>query len=82
MKLPPPTVTGSAIPSDLKIKNSQLEKYNELQAIRQQAQQDIQAANKKYAFKDKYSTPVGIKILGCTITLAGLLLLAKKLFKK
>lgn len=82
MHLPPPTVTGTAIPSDLQIKNSPLDNYRELVATRRQAQDGLDRANKKYKFRDKHSTPAGIKILGGTITLGGLIALGVHLFHK
>lgn len=82
MQLPPPTVTGTAIPSDLTTKNSPLDNYNQMVTTRRQAQYEIERANKKYRFKDKHSTPTGIKILGGTITLASLIILGKHLLTK
>lgn len=82
MHLPPPTVTGTAIPSDLQIKSSPLDNYNQLMATRRQAQSGLDSANRKYRFRDKHSTPTGIKILGGTITLGGLIALGVHLFHK
>ena len=82
MHLPPPTVTGTAIPSDLQIKNSPLDNYRDLVTTRRQAQDGLDKANKKYKFKDRHSTPTGIKILGGTITLGGLIATGIYLFKK
>lgn len=82
MHLPPPTVTGTAIPSDLQIKNSPLDNYKDLMTTRRQALDGLNKANKKYRFKDRHSTPTGIKILGGTITLGGLIALGVHLFHK
>ena len=80
--LPPPTVTGSSIPTNMVVSNSQLDRYRELQERRRQAQAAIDAESKKYSYQSKHETPTGIKILGGIVGLGGLLYLGKKLFKK
>lgn len=80
--LPPPTVTGSSIPTNMVVSNSQLDKYRELQERRRQAQAAINTESKKYEYQTRYDTPTGIKIIGGIIGLGGLLYLGKKLFKK
>ena len=82
MQLPPPSVTGMAIPGALVVEDKTSQNYQRLLQIRRAAQAAIEQENKKYAHKDKYQTPTGIKIL----SVAGVLALAafgiKKLFKK
>lgn len=82
MHLPPPTVTGTAIPSDLQIKGSPLDNYRQLMANKNQAMQGVDKANNKYRFKDKHSTPTGIKILGGAITLGSLIATGSYLLSK
>lgn len=81
MQLPPPTVTGVAIPANLDIK-SELANYREIQAMRNQARNAVIERNKKYQGKDSYSTPTSIKVLGGIIAAAGAFLGIKALIKK
>ena len=82
MKLPPPNVTGIILPGTLEINNSPTKNYDQLVAIRRQAQDEITSANKKFARKSKHSTPLGIKILGGASLLTALAWGVKKLLKK
>lgn len=82
MQLPPPRVTGIVVPTELRTQSSQLENYTRLMTIRQQAQTELEAQQKKYKFKDKHKTPTAIKVFGITISAATLLYLGRKLFKK
>jgi len=81
MKLPPPTVTGTAIPSNLEIK-SDLQRYREAVDLRHQAQDELNIANKKYKKKDKHKTPTVVKVLsGIALALAAFFV-GKKIIKK
>lgn len=82
MKLPPPTVTGVNLPGALEINNSPTKNYDQLVAIRKQAQDEITLENKKFAKKSKHKTPLGIKVLGGISLLTALAWGVKKLLKK
>lgn len=82
MKLPPPSVTGVSLPGALEIKNSPTQNYDRLVQTHKQACDELSVANKKYARKDKHSTPIGIKILGGMTLLTALAWGVKKLLKK
>ncbi len=82
MQLPPPSVTGMAIPGALVVEDKTSQNYQRIMQIRREAQEAVERENKKYEHKDKYQTPTGIKILGIAGTLALAAFGIKKLFKK
>lgn len=82
MQLPPPNVTGIAIPGNLAVKSGQLSSYEELLSTRRQARDAVELECKKYQKKDKHKTPGVVKFFGGLSVLTGLAFLAKKLLRK
>lgn len=82
MYLPPPSVTGVAIPGGLVVEDKSSQNYQRILQIRREAQEAIERENKKYEHKDKHKTPVGIKAIGAALAVTFAALGVKRLFKK
>ena len=81
MKVPPPKVTGTPIPGDIKTSN-ETSYYKEAKARRQQASDELRILNKKYQRKDKHKTPTSVKVFGGIILSALMAIGLKKFIKK
>ena len=81
MQLPPPNVSGVAIPGALAVKKSSLDNYKRQLEIRRIAQENYAAKNKQFQFKDKEKTPRAVKFLLATGALVAAFFGAKHLIK-
>lgn len=82
MYLPPPKVTGMAIPNNIVGVKSDVANYREIVNTRNAERDSVNLEMAKYAKKDKHKTPAVIKFFAGLLSVGTIGYLIKKAIKK